>query len=83
VEADEVDDVAERWLGTRSLSDGTIHSAGCASTFAASWPPVTSRFRDSVVAVERSHAGGSMTVIDCWGAIRTGEGTKNGKQERL
>jgi hypothetical protein len=70
-------------LGTRSLSDGTIHSAGCASTFAASWSPDTSRFRDSVVAVERSHAGGSMTAMDYWGAMRMGEGTRNEKQERL
>jgi hypothetical protein len=52
-------------LGTRSLSDGTIHSAGCPSTFAASWPPDTSRFRDNVVTVERSHAGGSMMVMGC------------------
>jgi hypothetical protein len=70
-------------LGTQSLSDGSIHSAGCPSTFAASWPPATSRFRDSVFAVERSHASGSMTVMDYWGAIRMCEGTKNEKQERL
>jgi hypothetical protein len=66
-----------------SLSDSTIHSAVCPSTFAASWPPATSRFRDSVVAVERSHAGGSMTVMGCWGAIRMGGGTRNEKQEQL
>jgi hypothetical protein len=83
VEAGEADDIAEWGLGTRSLSEGTIHSAGCPSTFAASWPPATSRPRDNVVAVERSHTGGSMTVMGCWGAIRMGGGTRNGKQERL
>jgi hypothetical protein len=60
-----------------------MHSAGYPSTFAASWPPATNRFRDSFVAVERSHAGGSMTVMDDVGAMRMGEGARNGKQERL
>jgi hypothetical protein len=60
-----------------------MHSAGCPSIFAARWPPATNRFRDSVVTVERSHAGGSMTVIDCGGAMRMGEGVRNKKQERL
>jgi hypothetical protein len=86
VEPHEADDVPYGGLGTRSLSDRTIHSAGCPTTFAASWPSDTSRPRDSIVAVERSHAGGSIMVMGCWGAIRMGGGRgtegKNGSKSR-
>jgi hypothetical protein len=34
-------------------------------------------------AVERSHAGGSMTMMDCWGAMRMGVATSNYKPPRL
>jgi hypothetical protein len=81
MEADEADDVANGGLGTQSLAGGSIHSAGCPSTFAASWPPVTNKFRDSLVAVERGHAGGSMTVMDGGGAMRMGEGARNAKRK--
>jgi hypothetical protein len=60
-------------LGTWSLAGGSIHSAGCPSTFAASWPPFTTKLKDSFVAVERGHANGSMTVMEGGGAMRLGE----------
>jgi hypothetical protein len=82
MEADEADDVANGGLGTQSLAGGSIHSAGCPSTFAASWPPVTNKFRDSLVAVERGHAGGSMTVMvggePCEWAKERGMRSENG-----
>jgi hypothetical protein len=70
-------------LGARSLSDGTIHSAGCPSSFAASWPPITSWFRASGVIVERSHANGSTMMRGFWGAMRAGEEAKNKEREEL
>jgi hypothetical protein len=60
-----------------------IHSAGRPSSFAASWPAVTSWFRASHVTVERSHANGSMMVRGWWGAMRAGEEAKHKEQEEL
>jgi hypothetical protein len=62
VEADEADDVPERRVGSRSLTDGSMHAGGCPSSFAASWPAVTNSLRASLVAVERGHGSGSITV---------------------
>jgi hypothetical protein len=39
-----------------------IHTAGRPSSFAASWPAVTSSLRESLVAVERGHGNGLMMV---------------------
>jgi hypothetical protein len=50
-------------LGSRSLACGPIHAAGRPSSFAASWPAVTSSLRANLVAVERGHGNGSMTVM--------------------
>jgi hypothetical protein len=50
-------------LGSQSLACGSIHTAGRPSSFAASWPAVTSLLRASLVAVERSHGKGSMMVM--------------------
>jgi hypothetical protein len=50
-------------LGSRSLGCGTIHAAGRPSSFAASWPAVTSSLRESLVTVERGHDSGSMMVM--------------------
>jgi hypothetical protein len=50
-------------LGSRSLAGGSIHAAGHPSSFAASWPAVTSSLKANLVAVERGHGNGSMTVM--------------------
>jgi hypothetical protein len=50
-------------LGSQSLGCGTIHAAGRPSSFAASWPAVTSSLKESLVAVERGHGSGSMMVM--------------------
>jgi hypothetical protein len=50
-------------LGSQSLGCGTIHAAGRLSSFAASWPAVTSSLKESLVAVERGHGSGSMMVM--------------------
>jgi hypothetical protein len=47
-------------LGSYSFGCGTIHAAGRPSSFAASWPAVTSSLKESCVAVDRSHDSGSM-----------------------
>jgi hypothetical protein len=70
-------------LGARCLSDGTIHSADCPSSFAASWLPATSWFRASGVTVERSHANGSTMMRGCWGAMRADEEAKNKEREEI
>jgi hypothetical protein len=58
VEADETDDVAVRGLSSRSFGCGTIHAAGRPSSFAASWPAVTSSLRESLVTVSAAMAAG-------------------------
>jgi hypothetical protein len=63
-------------LGSRSVAGGTIHAAGCPSTFGESWPPFTSSLRANLVTVERFHGSGSNTVIGCGGAIAIGEGAR-------
>jgi hypothetical protein len=40
-----------------------IHAAGRPSSFAASWPAVTSSLRESIVVVECGHGSGSMMVM--------------------
>jgi hypothetical protein len=50
-------------LGSRSLAGGSIHAAGRPSSFVASWLVVTSSLRENLVAVERGHGNGSMTVM--------------------
>jgi hypothetical protein len=60
-------------LGSRSLAGGSIHAAGRPSSFTASWPADTSSLRANRVAVERGHDNGSMTVMDCGGAMRLAE----------
>jgi hypothetical protein len=50
-------------LGSCSFGYGTIHDAGRPSSFAASWPAVTSSLKESRVAVERDHGSGSMMVM--------------------
>jgi hypothetical protein len=50
-------------LGSGSLGCGTIHAAGCPSSFVASWPAVTSSLKESLVTVERGHGNGSMMVM--------------------
>jgi hypothetical protein len=50
-------------LGSRSFVGGSIHAAGRPTSFAASWPTVTSSLRASLVAVERGHGNGSMMVM--------------------
>jgi hypothetical protein len=47
-------------LGSRSFGCGTIHTAGRPSSFAASWPAVTSSPKESCIADERGHGSGSM-----------------------
>jgi hypothetical protein len=81
VEADEANHVATRGLSAWSLAGGTIHSAGRPSSFAASWPAVTSWFRASQVTVERSHANRSMMTRGGWGAMRVDEGARYEEQE--
>jgi hypothetical protein len=63
VETDETDDVAYGGLGSRSFGCGMIHAMGRPSSFAASWPAVTSSLRESLVAVERGHDSESMMVM--------------------
>jgi hypothetical protein len=63
-------------LGSRSFDGGTIHAAGCPSTFGASWPAFTSSLKASLVAVERGHGSGSITVMGCWRAMRISEGAR-------
>jgi hypothetical protein len=60
-------------LGSRSLAGGSIHVVVYPSSFAANWPAVTSSLRASLVAVERGHGNGSMTVMVCGGAMRSTE----------
>jgi hypothetical protein len=79
VEADEADDVAERRVGLPALTGGSIHAGGCPSSFAASWPAFTSSLRANLVAVERGHDNWSITVMDCGGAMRVGEGMRGGE----
>jgi hypothetical protein len=67
-------------LGFRSLVGGSIHAGGRPSSFAASWPAVTNSLRASLVAVERGHDSKSMTVMDCGGAMRIGEGEQSAKR---
>jgi hypothetical protein len=50
-------------LGSRPLASGSIYAAGRPSPFAASWPAVTSSLKANLVAVERDHDNGSMTVM--------------------
>jgi hypothetical protein len=50
-------------LGSRSLGYGTIHAVGRPSSFAASWPAVTSSLKEKLVAVECGHGNGSMMVM--------------------
>jgi hypothetical protein len=50
-------------LGSRSFSYGTIHAVGRPSSFAASWPAVTSSLKESNVSVERGHDSGSAMVM--------------------
>jgi hypothetical protein len=50
-------------LGSRSLAGGSIHAAGHPSSFAASWPAVTSSLKANLVAVERGQGNRSMTVM--------------------
>jgi hypothetical protein len=50
-------------LGSRSFGCGTIHAAGRPSSFAASWPAVTSSLKEIRVAVECGHGSGSMMVM--------------------
>jgi hypothetical protein len=50
-------------LSCRSLAGGSIHTAGRPSSFAASWPAVTSSLKANLVTVERGHGNGSMTVM--------------------
>jgi hypothetical protein len=61
-------------LGSRSLAGGSIHAGGCPSSFAASWPAFNGSLRANLVAVERGDGNGSITVMDCGGAMRVGEG---------
>jgi hypothetical protein len=53
---------------------------GRPSSFAASWPAVTNSLRASLVAIERGHDSGSMTVMGCGGAMRIGEGARSAKR---
>jgi hypothetical protein len=50
-------------LGSRSFGCGTIHAAGRPSSFAASWPAVTSSLSESLVTVELGHDRGLMMVM--------------------
>jgi hypothetical protein len=54
----------------------TIHVVGCPSTFGASWPPFSSSCSANAVTVERGHGSGSITVMDCGGAMPIGEGAR-------
>jgi hypothetical protein len=67
-------------LGSRSLADGSIHVGGRPSSFAASWPAVTSSLGAILVAVEHGHSSGSITVMDCGGVMRISEGARSAKQ---
>jgi hypothetical protein len=67
-------------LGSRSVAGGSIHAVGRPSSFAASWPAVTNSLRASLVTVERGHDSRSMTVMDCGGAMRIGEGARSAKR---
>jgi hypothetical protein len=67
-------------LGSRSLAGGSIYARGRPSSFAASWPAVTNSLRASLVAAERGHGSGSITVMDCGGAMRIGEGAQSAKR---
>jgi hypothetical protein len=60
-------------LGSRSVTGGSIHATVRPSSFAASWPAVTSSLRASLVALERGHGSGSKMVMGCGGAMRIGE----------
>jgi hypothetical protein len=51
-------------LGSRSVAGGSIHAAGCPSSFATSWPAFTSSLRANLVAVKHGHGNGSIMVID-------------------
>jgi hypothetical protein len=73
---DEANNVAVGGLGSRSVAGGTIHAAGCPSTFGASWPPFTSSLKTNLITIERLHGSGSSTVIDCGGAMSIGEGAR-------
>jgi hypothetical protein len=68
-------------LGAWSLAGGTIHLSGHPSSFAASWPAVTSWFRASCITVERSDANGSMMTRGGWGAMRVDEGARDEEQK--
>jgi hypothetical protein len=63
-------------LGSQSIAGGTIHTAGCSSTFGTSWPPFMSSFRANLVTVERLHDSGSSTVMGCGRAIEIDRGTR-------
>jgi hypothetical protein len=80
VEADEADDVPKWRVGLPVPPGGTIHVEGRPSSFTASWPAVTNSLRASLVAVERGHDSGSITVMDCGGAMRIGEGARSVKR---
>jgi hypothetical protein len=67
-------------LGSRSLTGGSIHTGGRPSSFAASWLAVTISLRAILVAVERGHGSGSITVMDCGGAMQIGEEAQSAKQ---
>jgi hypothetical protein len=65
-------------LGSRSLAGGSIHAGGRPSSFATSWPAVTNSLRASIITIERGHGSGSITVMDCGGAVRIGEAKESG-----
>jgi hypothetical protein len=69
-------------LGSRSLADGSIHAGGHPSSFATNWLAVTSSLRANLVAVERGHGSGSVTVMDCRGAMRI-DGEARGARQVL
>jgi hypothetical protein len=48
---------------------------GCPSSFTTSWPAFTSLLKANLVAVERGHGSGSITVMGCEGAMSIDEGT--------
>jgi hypothetical protein len=57
-------------LGSRSIAGGLIHTKGCPSSFAANWPAFTSSLKANLVAIERGHDNGSITVMCCGGPWR-------------
>jgi hypothetical protein len=48
--------------------------------FAAIWPAFTSSLRANLIAVERGHGNGPITVMDCGGAMRRKNAGRRGKR---